>query len=111
MLQINVIREKAAEAEAIVRAITSNIQRLDVAKRNLTGTIQTIERWGMLSKSRRANTGHRVDQAGGQGHAHTQLKEVLPSRRYKEMSQALAVCQLFAGDFRLILRAIRRSLS
>lgn len=52
MQQINAIREKAAEAEAIVKAITSDIQRLDVAKRNLTRTMQTIERWSMLSKSR-----------------------------------------------------------
>lgn len=52
MQQINAIREKAAEAEAIVKAITSDIQRLDVAKRNLTRTMQTIERWGMLSECR-----------------------------------------------------------
>lgn len=50
MLQINLIREKAAEAEAIVKGITQDIQRLDVAKRNLTGAIQTLERWGMLSQ-------------------------------------------------------------
>lgn len=50
MLQINVIREKAAEAEAIVKGITSDIQRLDVAKSNLTTTIQTLERWAMLSE-------------------------------------------------------------
>ena len=49
MLQINVIREKATEAEVIVKGITQDIQRLDVAKRNLTGAIQTAERWGMLS--------------------------------------------------------------
>jgi hypothetical protein len=49
MQQINAIREKAAEAEAIVKAITGDIQRLDVAKRNLTRTMQTIERWSMLS--------------------------------------------------------------
>ncbi|WVQ79954.1 hypothetical protein IAT38_002055 [Cryptococcus sp. DSM 104549] len=73
MLQINVIREKAAEAEAIVKTITSDIQRLDVAKSNLTGAIQMLERWGMLR------------------HAHKQLKELLPTRQYKEMSQALAV--------------------
>lgn len=51
MLQINVIREKATEAEVIVKGITQDIQRLDVAKRNLTGSIQTAERWGMLSRS------------------------------------------------------------
>lgn len=50
MLQINVIREKAAEAEAIVKNITTDVQRLDVAKRNLTGAIQTLERWAMLSE-------------------------------------------------------------
>lgn len=49
MEQINVIREKAAEAEAIVKAITGDIQRLDIAKRNLTSAIQTLERWDMLS--------------------------------------------------------------
>jgi hypothetical protein len=49
MLQVNVIREKAAEAEAIVKSITTDIQRLGVAKRNLTGAIQTLDRWDMLS--------------------------------------------------------------
>jgi hypothetical protein len=56
MEQINVIREKAAEAEAIVKAITGDIQRLDVAKRNLTGAIQTLERWAMLSASAQVGT-------------------------------------------------------
>ncbi|KAJ9094179.1 hypothetical protein QFC19_008030 [Naganishia cerealis] len=37
--QINIIREKASESEAIVKNITSDIQRLDVAKRNLTHAI------------------------------------------------------------------------
>ncbi|ORY20639.1 Vps53-like protein [Naematelia encephala] len=72
MQQINVIREKAAEAEAIVKGITSDIQRLDVAKRNLTGAMQTLERWGMLKN------------------AHAQLKALLPTRRYKDMAQALS---------------------
>jgi hypothetical protein len=49
MAQINVIREKAAEAEAIVKTITGDIQRLDTAKRNMTGAMQTLERWTMLS--------------------------------------------------------------
>jgi hypothetical protein len=51
MQQINAIREKAAEAEAIVKSITQDVQRLDVAKRNLTRTMQTLERWSMLSES------------------------------------------------------------
>ncbi|ODN82005.1 hypothetical protein L202_02332 [Cryptococcus amylolentus CBS 6039] len=72
MLQINVIQEKAAEAEAIVKGITSDIQRLDVAKSNLTTAIQMLERWGMLRQS------------------HEQLRHLLPTRQYKNMSQAFA---------------------
>ncbi|WRT66449.1 uncharacterized protein IL334_003407 [Kwoniella shivajii] len=72
MLQINIIREKAAEAEAIVKTITSDIQKLDTAKSNLTSAIQMLERWGMLRN------------------AHGQLKELLPTKNYKEMSQALS---------------------
>ncbi|CAD6583797.1 MAG: Vacuolar protein sorting-associated protein 53 [Tremellales sp. Tagirdzhanova-0007] len=82
MYQITVIQEKAAEAEAIVRAITSDIQRLDVAKRNLTGAIQTIERWGMLKQ------------------AHRQLKELLPTKRFREISQALAAVLQLLGPLR-----------
>ncbi|TYJ54567.1 hypothetical protein B9479_004795 [Cryptococcus floricola] len=79
MLQINVIQEKAAEAEAIVKGITSDIQRLDVAKSNLTTAIQMLERWGMLRQS------------------HEQLRHLLPTRQYKNMSQAFAaVTQLLA---------------
>lgn len=77
MQQINAIREKAAEAEAIVKTITSDIQRLDVAKQNLTRTMQTLERWSMLQQ------------------AHTQLKELIPTNRYKDMASSLsAVVQL-----------------
>ncbi|TXT07188.1 hypothetical protein VHUM_03358 [Vanrija humicola] len=72
MTQINAIREKAAEAEAIVKAITSDIQRLDIAKRNLTRTMQTIERWSMLKN------------------AHQQLRALIPTTRYKDMASALA---------------------
>jgi hypothetical protein len=48
--QITLIREKASEAEAIVKTITKDIQRLDVAKRNLMGTMTTVKRWTMLSE-------------------------------------------------------------
>ncbi|KLT40600.1 hypothetical protein CC85DRAFT_287322 [Cutaneotrichosporon oleaginosum] len=78
MQQINAIREKAAEAEAIVKSITQDVQRLDVAKRNLTRTMQTLERWSMLK------------------HAHRQLKELIPTKRYRDMASSLsAVVQLF----------------
>ncbi|GMK57881.1 hypothetical protein CspeluHIS016_0407150 [Cutaneotrichosporon spelunceum] len=80
MQQINAIREKAAEAEAIVKSITQDVQRLDVAKRNLTRTMQTLERWSMLK------------------HAHQQLKELIPTKRYRDMASSLsAVLQLFEG--------------
>jgi hypothetical protein len=94
MLQINVIREKATEAEVIVKGITQDIQRLDVAKRNLTGAIQTAERWGMLSASLVSHL-HLIVQGRGRQlmleRAYSDLKELLHSRRYKEMSSALAV--------------------
>ncbi|KAJ9126768.1 hypothetical protein QFC24_001799 [Naganishia onofrii] len=50
--QINIIREKASEAEAIVKNITSDIQRLDVAKRNLTTAITAVKRWNMMYPNR-----------------------------------------------------------
>lgn len=90
MEQINVIREKAAEAEAIVKAITGDIQRLDVAKRNLTGAIQTLERWAMLSTCTSAEGARYAGQLMPE-QAHAQLKELLPTKRYREMSQALSV--------------------
>ncbi|EIW70404.1 hypothetical protein TREMEDRAFT_68035 [Tremella mesenterica DSM 1558] len=82
LLQINTIREKAAEAEAIVKAITGDIQRLDVAKRNLTGTIQTIERWEMLKQ------------------AHQQLQELLPTKKFKEISQSLSAVMHLSAPLR-----------
>jgi hypothetical protein len=94
MLQINVIREKATEAEVIVKGITQDIQRLDVAKRNLTGAIQTAERWGMLSELMHHDSSiFGIIQATEltAEHAYSDLKELLHSRRYKEMSSALAV--------------------
>jgi hypothetical protein len=89
MLQINVIREKAAEAEAIVKAITTDVQRLDVAKKNLTGTIQTLERWGMLSGWGTLNVAIQLMVAVE--NAHQRLRELLPTRQYREMSSALSV--------------------
>ncbi|WVN88398.1 uncharacterized protein L203_103607 [Cryptococcus depauperatus CBS 7841] len=82
MQQINVIREKAAESEAIVKNITSDIQRLDVAKNNLVMTIQMLERWTMLRQ------------------AHQQLKELLPTRQYKDMSQAYSAVTELLGPLK-----------
>jgi hypothetical protein len=45
---MNCIREKATESEAIVQAITREIQVLDLAKKNLTMSMTTIKRLQML---------------------------------------------------------------
>ena len=94
MAQINVIREKAAEAEAIVKAITGDIQRLDTAKRNLTGAIQTLERWRMLREHclRSGIRDARLICGCDEEHAHQQLLDLLPMKNYKEMASALSVC-------------------
>ncbi|KAG8859608.1 Vacuolar protein sorting-associated protein 53 [Serendipita sp. 411] len=48
LAQMNRIREKATESEAIVRAITKDIQRLDYAKKNLSLSMTTLKRLQML---------------------------------------------------------------
>ncbi|KAG7531596.1 hypothetical protein FFLO_04255 [Filobasidium floriforme] len=70
--QVNDIREKAAEAEAIVTTITKDIQRLDLAKRNMTTAITALRRWGMLQQ------------------AHKELKELLVKRDYAPMANSIA---------------------
>lgn len=75
--QINIIREKASEAEAIVKNITSDIQRLDVAKRNLTTAITAVKRWNMMLQ------------------ASQQLKQLLSTRHFRQIANSLsAVNQL-----------------
>ena len=46
--QIREIKTKAAESEATVRDITRDIKQLDVAKRNLTSAITTLNHSHML---------------------------------------------------------------
>jgi vacuolar protein sorting-associated protein 53 len=50
---MNRIREKATESEAIVQAITKDIQRLDHAKRNLAQSMTVLKRLQMLGQSSR----------------------------------------------------------
>lgn len=50
MGQMSRIREQATESEAVVRDITKDIQRLDLAKRNLTTCVTTFKRLQMLGK-------------------------------------------------------------
>lgn len=48
MGQMNRIREKATESEAVVRNITKDIQMLDLAKQNLVTSMTTLKRFQML---------------------------------------------------------------
>ena len=48
MSQLNRIREKATESEAIVREITKDIQVLDLAKKNILHSVTTLKRFQML---------------------------------------------------------------
>lgn len=92
MAQINVIREKAAEAEAIVKTITGDIQRLDTAKRNMTGAMQTLERWTMLSGYHWLSRKKYMAEYEAET-VHGQLRELLPTQRYKELSETLSVSE------------------
>jgi hypothetical protein len=42
------IRDKAVESEAIVQRVTKDIQALDLAKKNLSLSMTTLERLQML---------------------------------------------------------------
>ncbi|KAG9000397.1 Vacuolar protein sorting-associated protein 53 [Tulasnella sp. JGI-2019a] len=70
--QMNRIREKATESEAIVQSITKEIQVLDLAKRNLTSSITTLRRLQMLAN------------------AVSQLEEIAGSKRYSQIARTLA---------------------
>ncbi|KDQ21712.1 hypothetical protein BOTBODRAFT_99351 [Botryobasidium botryosum FD-172 SS1] len=80
--QMNRIREKATESEAIVRDITKDIQVLDLAKQNLILSITALKRFQML-----------VNALG-------QLDTLIKSRNYTEISQTLAAVKEFAAVFK-----------
>lgn len=48
--QMNRIREKATESEAIVQDITKEIQILDLGKKNLVTTITSLKRLQILGE-------------------------------------------------------------
>jgi hypothetical protein len=48
LTQMNRIREKATESEAIVKNITKDIQSLDLAKKNIIQSMTTLKRFQML---------------------------------------------------------------
>lgn len=70
--EVNEIKEKAAEAEAIVSTITRDIQRLDTAKKNMTAAITALRRWSMLQE------------------AYTELKDSLRKKQFKPMANSVA---------------------
>ncbi len=102
--QITLIREKASEAEAIVKTITKDIQRLDVAKRNLTLTMTTVKRWTMLSTCDEAwMVLCALIYQAKIVQAHDQLQELLPTKRYKSIANSLSV-NLFVSCLSLPLK-------
>lgn len=50
LAQMNRIREKATESEAIVQDITKEIQILDLGKKNLVTTITSLKRLQILGE-------------------------------------------------------------
>ena len=50
MSQMSRIREQATESEAVVRNITKDIQRLDLAKKNLMTSMTFLKRLQMLGE-------------------------------------------------------------
>lgn len=88
---MNRIREKATESEAIVRAITKDIQVLDLAKRNISLSMTTLKRFQMLGTDNPpANiklllTNNCIVNAIGQ------LEAQIQQKNYSEIAQTLLV--------------------
>lgn len=80
--QMNRIREKATESEAIVRDITKDIQVLDLAKKNLITSMTTLKRFQML-----------VNALG-------QLDEFVAARKYADIAQTLDVVKQIGTHFK-----------
>ncbi|KAH7107994.1 Vps53-like protein [Auriculariales sp. MPI-PUGE-AT-0066] len=80
--QMNRIREKATESEAIVRDITKDIQVLDLAKRNLVTSMTTLKRFQML-----------VNALG-------QLDEFVAIRRYPDIARTLEAVKQISAHFK-----------
>ncbi|KAG8863567.1 Vacuolar protein sorting-associated protein 53 [Tulasnella sp. 330] len=80
--QMNRIREKATESEAIVQSITKEIQVLDLAKRNLTTSIRTLRQLQMLE-----NTVSQLDGFVG-------------TKQYTEMAHALSATKEISASIK-----------
>ncbi|KAG8970352.1 Vacuolar protein sorting-associated protein 53 [Tulasnella sp. 419] len=80
--QMNRIREKATESEAIVQNITREIQVLDLAKKNLTTSVTALKRLQLLAN------------------ALSQLEVLVEAKSYAEISQSLAAVKEISSFFR-----------
>jgi len=91
------IREKATESEAVVRNITKDLQRLDLAKRNLSNSMALLKRLQMLVT------------------ALAQLEARLAAKEYPEVANALGAVGEIISLFKEyatvppIARVIRRA--
>ncbi|KIJ51343.1 hypothetical protein M422DRAFT_157993 [Sphaerobolus stellatus SS14] len=84
LLQTSRIREKSTESSHIVHEITKDIQLLDLAKRNLVTSINSLRRFGMMVNGV------------------SQLEDQLAAtpRKYPEISQSLAAVKNLASTFK-----------
>ncbi|KZT42510.1 hypothetical protein SISSUDRAFT_1041476 [Sistotremastrum suecicum HHB10207 ss-3] len=87
--QMNKIREKATESEVIVRNITQDIQKLDMAKRNLIQSMTTLKRFQMLAN------------------ALSQLEELVKQKNYADAAPTLQAVKEFSTFFKAY-KAIER---
>ncbi|KAG8808829.1 Vacuolar protein sorting-associated protein 53, partial [Serendipita sp. 399] len=82
LAQMNRIREKATESEAIVKSITKDIQRLDYAKKNLSLSMTTLKRLQMLVNGLE------------------QLDIYIRKRSYPQIAQSLAAAKELSDFFK-----------
>ncbi|CDZ98316.1 Late Golgi protein sorting complex, subunit Vps53 [Phaffia rhodozyma] len=82
LLQTSRIKEKALESETIVRDITRDIQSLDRGKKNLVQTVTVLRQLGHLVKA--------LDR----------LDALIPTKRYKDIADALSTVKEYASSFR-----------
>jgi len=94
LLQTSRIREKSAESSHIVHEITKDIQLLDLAKRNLVASVNSLRRFGMMGvwalRIRPSMAILTVLVVNGVSQLEDQLAAT--PRKYPDISQSLAVC-------------------
>lgn len=86
---MNKIREKATESEVIVRNITQDIQKLDMAKRNLIQSMTTLKRFQMLGTL--FITLYSSNSPRMAANALSQLEELVKQKNYADAAPTLQV--------------------